>query len=75
MNKKKMNNIINFSLMLIIPGVLYTYYYPWLYNKINEYTKRSRPLNDNIDLVNSILIFVVTWLFIVILTFILSSLN
>ena len=50
---KKINTVINFSLMLIIPGVLYTYYYPWLYNKINKHTKRSQPLNsDNIDLVN-----------------------
>jgi len=73
---KKINKMINFSLMLIIPGVLYTYYYPWLYNKINEKTRRSRPLNsDNIDLVNSILIFVVTWLFFVVLTLVLTSLK
>ena len=59
-----------------IPGLLYTYYYPWLYNKINEKTRRSRPLNsDNIDLVNSILIFVVTWLFFVVLTLVLTSLK
>ena len=73
---KKIYKMINFSLMLIIPGILYTYYYPWLYNKINEKTRRSRPLNsDNIDLVNSILIFVVTWLFFVTLTLILTSLK
>lgn len=73
---KKINTVINFSLMLIIPGVLYTYYYPWLYNKINKHTKRSQPMNiDNIDLVNSILIFVVTWLFFVILTLVLSSMK
>tara|TARA_Y100001958_G_C21221433_1_gene546795 strand:+ start:935 stop:1156 length:222 start_codon:yes stop_codon:yes gene_type:complete len=65
---KKIHTIINFSLMLIIPGVLYTYYYPWLYNKINSYTNRSLPLDDDIDLVNSILIFIVTWLFFVILS-------
>lgn len=73
---KKINKMINFSLMLIIPGILYTYYYPWLYNKINEKTRRSSPLNsDNIDLVNSILIFVVTWLFFVVLTLVLTSLK
>ena len=65
MNKKIM--IINYSIMLIIPGILYTYYYPWLYNKINNYTDRSLPLDDDIDLVNSILIFVVTWIVFIIL--------
>ena len=72
MNKKimimnKIFMIINNSIMLIIPGILYTYYYPWLYNKINNYTDRSLPLDDDIDLVNSILIFVVTWIVFIIL--------
>lgn len=58
---KKINMIIKYSLVFIIPGVLYTYYYPWLYNIINSYTKRSEPLDDNIDLLNSILIFVLNF--------------
>ena len=70
MNKALM--IINYSIMIIIPGILYTYYYPWLYNKINSYTNRSLPLDDDIDLVNSILIFVVTWIFFIILAVFLS---
>lgn len=58
---KKINMIIKYSLVFIIPGVLYTYYYPWLYNIINSYTKRSEPLDDNIDLLNSIFIFVLNF--------------
>ena len=49
---------------------LYTYYYPWLYNKINSYTNRGPYLDDEIDLVNSMLVFLLTWLIFVSITII-----
>ena len=58
----KVIQIISFATTIIIPGILYTYYYPWLYNKINSYTNRSQFLDDEIDLLNSILVFFFTWL-------------
>ena len=58
----KAKQIIPFSISIIIPGILYTYYYPWLYNKINSYTNRGPFLDDEIDLLNSILVFLFTWL-------------
>ena len=69
---KKINMIIKYSFVFIIPGILYTYYYPWLYNIINSYTKRSEPLDDNIDLLNSILIFVLNFLIYLSITIIIA---
>jgi hypothetical protein len=56
--------VINVFLSLIIPSLLYTYYYPWLYNHINHYTKRGEDLNDKMDIINVMLLFLVTWAFI-----------
>ena len=58
----KFVKIINVSLSLIVPSLLYTYYYPWLYNKINSYTQRGPNLNDQIDFVNVMLTFLVSWI-------------
>jgi len=60
----KFGKIINVSLSLVIPSLLYTYYYPWLYNKVNSYTQRGSNLNDEIDFVNVLLTFIVTWVLI-----------
>ena len=59
----KAKQIIPFAVSIIIPGVLYTYYYPWLYNKVNNYTKRGEDLNQ-IDLLNVMIVFLITWLLI-----------
>ena len=56
----KFGKIINVSLSLVIPSLLYTYYYPWLYNKVNSYTQRGPNLNDEIDFLNVILTFLVS---------------
>tara|TARA_A100001037_G_C15063929_1_gene596104 strand:- start:1024 stop:1251 length:228 start_codon:yes stop_codon:yes gene_type:complete len=55
--------IISVCLSLLLPALLYTYYYPWLYNKVNNYTKRGEDLNQ-VDLLNVIIVFLITWLLI-----------
>tara|TARA_Y100001970_G_C14148671_1_gene811365 strand:- start:193 stop:420 length:228 start_codon:yes stop_codon:yes gene_type:complete len=55
--------IISICLSLLLPALLYTYYYPWLYNKVNNYTKRGEDLNE-IDLLNVMIVFLITWLLI-----------
>ena len=55
--------IISVCLSLLLPALLYTYYYPWLYNKVNNYTKRGENLNQ-VDLLNVIIVFLITWLLI-----------
>ena len=59
----KFMKIISVCLSLLLPALLYTYYYPWLYNKVNNYTKRGEDLNQ-IDLLNVIIVFLITWLLI-----------
>tara|TARA_Y100000817_G_C16370132_1_gene329907 strand:+ start:206 stop:433 length:228 start_codon:yes stop_codon:yes gene_type:complete len=55
--------IISVCLSLLLPALLYTYYYPWLYNKVNNYTKRGENLNQ-VDLLNVMIVFLITWLLI-----------
>lgn len=62
--------IINISFNLIIPSLLYTYYYPWLYNKVNSYTQRGPNLNNQFDFINVILTFLVNWVLILIIVII-----
>ena len=59
----KFIKIISICLSLLLPALLYTYYYPWLYNKVNNYTKRGEDLNQ-IDLLNVMIVFLITWLLI-----------
>ena len=55
--------IISICLSLLLPALLYTYYYPWLYNKVNNYTKRGENLNQ-VDLLNVFIVFFITWVLI-----------
>ena len=54
-------------LTIIIGATLYTYLYPWIYNQINHYTKRSEDLNDEIDFINSILMITLFFLFVMVI--------
>ena len=58
----KIMQIITTFLSLLIPSLLFTYYYPWLYNKINYFTKRGENLDDKIDFINIMLTFFITWI-------------
>lgn len=64
----KYEKIIKVFLTLIIPTLLYVYYYPWVYNKINQITKRGEDLDDHIDFVNVMLMFLVQWALIALFT-------
>ena len=33
---------IQLALTLLIPSLLFTYYYPWIYNKVNEVTEEVK---------------------------------
>jgi hypothetical protein len=54
----KYGKIIQFFLSLIIPTTLYVYYYPWLYNKVNQFTERGEDLDDQMDFVNVLIMFI-----------------
>ena len=43
----------------IIFSLMYTYFYPWLYNKVNNVTKRGQDLDDSIDIVNVFIMFII----------------
>jgi len=57
------NTLIVFSVAEILGaawfGFMFVYAYPWLYNMINKFTKRGPDLHENIDFVNSMLMFIV----------------
>ena len=52
---------IQMFLVLIVASILYTYWYPWLYNKVNDTTKRGQNI-ATIDPVNSFIMMFVTGL-------------
>ena len=43
-------------------SILYKYWYPWLYNKVNDTTQRGQNLDDNIDLVNLFIMLLISGL-------------
>jgi len=47
---------------LFAGSMLYTYFYPWLYNKVNGITKRGQDLDDDIDIVNVSIMIITTWM-------------
>ena len=72
-NKMKIGKIISVLLSLIIPSILYVHYYPWLYNKINNLTERGQDLDDQMDFVNVMLMFLVTWILIALFVFLIMT--
>jgi len=65
--------MIKVLLSLIIPSILYVYYYPWLYNKINNITERGQDLDDQMDFVNVVLMFLITWILIALFVFLIMT--
>ena len=53
---------IQMFLVLIVASILYTYWYPWLYNNVNDTTKRGQNIATTIDPVNSFIMMFVTGL-------------
>ena len=69
----KTGKMIKVLLSLIIPSILYVYYYPWLYNKINNITERGQDLDDKMDFVNVVLMFLITWILIALFVFLIMT--
>ena len=44
-----------FIVTIIIFSILYTYFYPWIYNKVNHFTERGQDLDDKIDIINTMI--------------------
>ena len=64
----KYGKISQVFLSLIIPTILYVYYYPWLYNKVNQFTERGEDLDDQMDFVNVMIMFIGQWVLIALFT-------
>lgn len=44
----------NLVVSIFISSLLFTYVYPKIYNFVQKQTKRGEPLDDKVDLINSI---------------------
>tara|TARA_B100001057_G_scaffold438808_1_gene471556 strand:- start:91 stop:372 length:282 start_codon:yes stop_codon:yes gene_type:complete len=53
---------IDFIISLITLTVVFTYFYPWLYNQINHITKRGKDIDESIDFVNALIMFFILYL-------------
>lgn len=53
---------IQLIISLLTAAVIFTYFYPWLYNKINHITKRGEDIDETIDFVNSLIMFFVLYI-------------
>ena len=47
---------------IIGASAMFTYFYPWLYNKINHITKRGEDIDEKIDFVNSLIMFIIAYI-------------
>ena len=54
---------------IIIFSVMYTYLYPWIYNKVNHFTERGQDLDDKIDIINAMIMALILYLFTCIIIF------
>jgi len=70
---KLISGFIQISFTLLIPTLLFTYYYPWVYNKVNEVTKRGDMIDDKYDFVNVMLMFIISWILFISLTMLLIT--
>ena len=58
MGKKLIGSLMfsgQFIVTIIIFSILYTYFYPWIYNKVNHFTERGQDLDDKIDIINTMI--------------------
>ena len=52
---------------IIIFSIMYTYLYPWIYNKVNHFTERGQDLDDKIDIINAMIMALILYIFITII--------
>jgi len=67
MKSISLKQILSLIMSILIPSLLYSYYYPYLYNKVNKITKRGKPLDDKIDLLNLSIVFLLNGVILTIL--------
>lgn len=58
---------------LIVASAMFTYFYPWLYNKINHITKRGEDIDETIDFVNSLIMFIIAYIILGLITTIVAA--
>ena len=61
--KNKLIVSSQFIMTIIIFSVMYTYLYPWIYNKVNHFTERGQDLDDKIDIINAMIMALILYLF------------
>ena len=64
---------IQLSIGLFVAAALFTYFYPWLYNKINHITKRGEDIDEAIDYVNSLIMFIIAYIIVGLITTVVTS--
>ena len=72
MGKKLIGSLMfsgQFIMTIIIFSVMYTYLYPWIYNKVNHFTERGQDLDDKIDIINAMIMALILYLFTCIIIF------
>ena len=62
-----------FIMIIIIFSILYTYFYPWIYNKVNHFTERGQDLDDKIDIINTMIMASILYLLIMIIGIVLGN--
>ena len=76
MGKKLIGSLMfsgQFIMIIIIFSILYTYFYPWIYNKVNHFTGRGQDLDDKIDIINTMIMASILYLLIMIIGIVLGN--
>ena len=76
MGKKLIGSLMfsgQFIMTIIIFSILYTYFYPWIYNKVNHFTGRGQDLDDKIDIINTMIMASILYLLIMIIGIVLGN--
>jgi hypothetical protein len=64
---------IQVSISLFVAATLFTYFYPWLYNKINHITERGEDIDETIDYVNSLIMFAIAYIIMILITTVVTA--
>ena len=75
MGKKLIGSLMfsgQFIITIIIFSIMYTYLYPWIYNKVNHFTERGQDLDDKIDIINTMIMASILYLLIMIIGIVLG---
>ena len=76
MGKKLIGSLMfsgQFIMTIIIFSIMYTYFYPWIYNKVNHFTERGQDLDDKIDIINAMIMAAILYILIMIIGIVLGG--